>query len=38
MDISNDGFDLDTENEGGTNIKNIIGGSTACEIEFQHFC
>ncbi|EFN74390.1 hypothetical protein EAG_08651, partial [Camponotus floridanus] len=37
MDISNDGFDFDTENEGETNIANIIG-STACEIEFQRFC
>lgn len=37
MNISNDGFDFDTGNEGETNIANIIG-STACEIEFQRFC
>lgn len=36
MDISNDGFDFDAENE-GRNLRHIIG-STACKIEFQRFC
>lgn len=36
MDISNDGFDFDHENEGESNIQNTLG-ITAYEIEFQRF-
>lgn len=35
MDISNDGFDFNSEDE--CNIQ-INLGNTACEIEFQRFC
>ncbi|TGZ34751.1 Uncharacterized protein DBV15_12852, partial [Temnothorax longispinosus] len=33
MDISNDGFDFENENEGESNIQTL--GITECEIEFQ---